>query len=100
MGTDAHYRFVAIEFYLRSETLGSSGISSPPRSVIMVDGVDYSKHLDGFNIATIDITTGIVESSLNFRIDSDGSVGKPFIDYLQQIPGVCFKTLLALDIQY
>ena len=91
MGDDACYLFVALEFYLRSETLGSSGTSSPPRSVIMVDGIDYSKHLDGFNIAIIDITTGNVESSLNFGIDSDGTVGKSFIDYLQQIPGVFHK---------
>ena len=78
----------ALQFYLRSETLGSSGISNPPRSIIEIDGIDYSKHLDGMNIATIDITTGNVESSVNFRIDSDQSAALPFINYLQRIPGM------------
>ena len=82
-----HHFSTALQFYLRSETLGNSGISNPPRSIIEIDGIDYSKHLDGMNIATIDITTGNVESSINFRIDSDESAALPFINYLQQIPG-------------
>lgn len=84
----------ALQFYLRSETLGSGGISTPPRSIIEIDGIDYSKHIDGFNLAVIDITTGIVESSVNFRIDSDPSSEKPFIDYLAQIPGKIVHTYL------
>ena len=74
---------------MRSETLGSSGISTPPRSIIEIDGIDYSKHLDGFNIVIADITTGIVESSVNFRVDSDPSAAQPFVQYLQRIPGMC-----------
>ena len=84
----------ALQFYLRSETIGSSGISNPPRSIIEIDGKDYSKNLDGFNIATIDILSGVVESSVNFRVDSDQSAALPFIQYLQRIPGTHSMPLL------
>ncbi len=72
---------------MRSETLGSSGISNPPLSRIEVEGIDYSKHLDGFNIATIDLKTGVVLSSVNFRVDIDAEAGKRMADYLKAISG-------------
>ena len=73
---------------MRSETLGSVGISSPPRSKIEIDGVDYNKNLDGYNIAVVDIRTGIVESSSNFRIDIDPNAGRQLIDFLDRVQGI------------
>eukprot|EP00112_Aurelia_sp_Birch-Aquarium-sp1_P020280 Seg519.3 transcript_id=Seg519.3/GoldUCD/mRNA.D3Y31 product="hypothetical protein" protein_id=Seg519.3/GoldUCD/D3Y31 len=86
----------SIRFYLRSETLGSAGISSPPRSKIEIDGVDYNKDLDGFNIAVVDVRTGIVESSSNFRIDIDPNAGRQLVDFLAKIQTGC--AYLASDV--
>ncbi len=87
---DNNSKYISIlvcQFYLRSETLGSSGISNPPRSRIEVEGIDYSKHLDGFNIVVVDLKTGIVESSVNFRVDIDPNAGKSMADYLGRVSG-------------
>ncbi|XP_065060169.1 laminin subunit alpha-1-like [Rhopilema esculentum] len=75
-----------IVFYLRSETLRNSDITTP-RSIIEIEGVDYSKHLNGFNIVVIDSKTGVVESSVNFRVDVDQSATMAMVNYLDAIPG-------------
>eukprot|EP00794_Sanderia_malayensis_P010016 gene10016-11039_t len=80
--------------YLRSETLGSSGISNPPRSRIEVEGIDYSKHLNGFNIVILDLKSGFVDSSVNFRLDIDPNAAKKMIDYLNEI--AVAKTVLIV----
>ena len=73
-------------FYLRSETLRNSDITTP-RSIIEIEGVDYSKHLNGFNVVVINSKTGAVESSVNFRVDVDQSATMAMVNYLDGIPG-------------
>ena len=73
-------------FYLRSETLRNSDITTP-RSIIEIEGVDYSKHLNGFNVVVINSKTGVVESSVNFRVDVDQSATMAMVNYLDGIPG-------------
>ena len=79
-------QFTGIMIHLRSETYGSAGISSPPRSIIQVNGHDHARHVNGHNVVIVDAVAGIVEQSVVFRTDVDHTAGGRLLQFLRQIP--------------
>lgn len=70
---------------IRSETLNSKGIHNPPKSSIVVNGVEHHPGLNGHTIVLVDYQSGNVESVKTFRTDIDLNAGAAYAQYLQQI---------------
>ncbi|XP_057303936.1 laminin subunit alpha-1-like isoform X1 [Hydractinia symbiolongicarpus] len=75
----------SLNLLLRSETLGSAGVQSPPRSIIQINGIDYHPHLNGHSVLLVNYRTGAVEQVQNFRTDINPTAAVMYDRFLQQI---------------
>lgn len=80
------YYQLALDIQLRSETFGSAGTVTPPRSSIMINNKEYHPNVNGHAVLAIDYRTGKIGQVNVFRTDVDVISGLQFEQYLREIP--------------
>ena len=80
------YYHLALDIRLRSETYGSAGTATPPRSSIMINKKEYHPNVNGHAVLAIDYRTGTIGQVNVFRTDIDVISGLQFEQYLREIP--------------
>lgn len=75
---------------IRSETLNSKGTHQPPKSSIVVNGVEQHPNVNGHTVVLVNYKSGNVESVKNFRTDIDPNASASYAQYLQGIQSMFF----------
>ena len=88
---------LGIELELRSETFGSIGIQSPPRSSIKINNIEYHQNTKGHTVVLVDYNSGRVDSVRTFRTDNDASESAAYSLYLSTVPS---KLIFIFIISY
>ena len=81
---------LGIEIELRSETFGSIGTQTPPRSSIKINNIEYHPNTNGHTVVLIDYNTGRVDSVRSFGTDNDASESSAYSQYLSTVPSKIF----------
>ena len=74
-----------LQIDLRSETFGSSGVNSPPRSSIIINGIEYHPNVNGHTIMLLSYVSGSVLDIKTFRTDMNQNAGAEYLDYLAKL---------------
>ena len=60
-------------------------LSSDKRASIKINGEEFSRNQDGFNLVVVDYDTGAVESSENFDTTQDSGSAKSMTNFLRSL---------------